>query len=93
MRDVILLEFGFNTLEELYERVRPALHSKKLEMDRLGYLDVEEINIWDYLKSKWKNSSDLTLSDIVDDILNTRSEEIYLHKKKDESQQQKNIEV
>lgn len=71
---MILLEYEFNTLEELYNRVKPALHSKKIEFIRLGYSNINEIDIWNYLKDKWKNSINLTLSDIVDDILNTSCE-------------------
>ena len=73
---MILLEYEFTNLEELYKRVKPALHSKELELERLGYKNIKEFDIWNYLKDKWKSSNDLTLADIVDDILNTDSDEI-----------------
>ncbi len=38
----------------------------------MGLSYIEEKDIWDYLvENKWKVGKDLTLSDIVDDILNT----------------------
>lgn len=70
------MEYEFTNLEELYKRVKPALHSKELELKRLGYSSIKEFDIWNYLKDRWKSSNDLTLADIVDDILNTDSDEI-----------------
>ena len=43
---MILLEYEFNTLEELYNRVKPALHSKKIEFIRLGYSNINEIDVF-----------------------------------------------
>ena len=62
----------FNTLTELYERLLPALETKveELKMNGIKYINVDDI--WDYLKkNKWSKGKDLTLSDCVDDILNT----------------------
>ena len=90
---MILLEYEFNTLEELYNRVKPALHSKKIELRRLGYSNINEIDIWNYLKDKWKNSINLTLSDIVDDILNTSCEIINSYYEEISQNIKKDIEV
>ncbi len=64
------MEFEFSSQEELYQRVEPALKAKLAELHRLGYPYIKLIDIWNYLvETKWKKSRDLTLSDIVDDIL------------------------
>ena len=74
----------FESLEELYKRVKPALSTKKEEMKRCGYNYIKEEDIWNYLKEvKWKSSKDLSLYDMTNDILNTDDEIIdsYLRKK------------
>lgn len=62
----------FNSLEELYRRLKPALTTKKEEMRRNGYNYIKEEDIWNYLKQvKWINSKNLSLYDMTTDILNT----------------------
>lgn len=64
----------FTNLKELYDRLIPALKSKKDELIRLGCNYIEEIDIWNYLKEKrWKNSYNLLLYQMVDDILNVEN--------------------
>lgn len=66
------MDLEFSSLKDLYLRVEPALTSKKTELDRNGLSYIDKKDIWDYLvENKWKMGIDLTLSDIVDDILNT----------------------
>ena len=66
------MDLEFNSLEELYQRIKPALTAKKSEMLRSGLSYIKEEDIWNYLKEiKWRNSSDLSLFDMVSDILNT----------------------
>jgi len=61
----------FETLEELFKRVRPALTTKKNDMHRNGYNYIKEEDIWNYLKEvKWINSKNLFLYDMVSDIIN-----------------------
>ena len=61
----------FNTKEELFNRVKPALKIKEKDLKKLGYLDITLLDVWNYLiESKWSKSKNLVLSDIVDDILN-----------------------
>ena len=88
-----LLKYEFNTLEELYKRVRPALHSKKQELTKFGYTNINEIDIWNCLKEKWKNSINLTLFDIVDDILGISCDDINSYYKKISHNIKKDIEV
>ena len=64
----------FTNLKELYDRLIPALKSKKDELIRLGCNYIDEIDIWNYLKEKrWKNSYNLLLYQMVDDILNVEN--------------------
>ena len=65
------MDFTFSSKEELYLRVKPALRAKVSEMERIGYLNIKDLDIWNYLiLNKWKNEVGITLFDIVDDILN-----------------------
>ena len=65
------MDIEFNSLQELYQRIRPALRTRMRELHRLGYDYVKEEDIWNYLKeTKWKTASDLSLSEMVSDILN-----------------------
>ena len=67
----------FNSVEELYKRVRPALTSKVREFRRSKIEFVKEEDIWNYLiETKWRNGSGLELYHLVDDILNTDNEKI-----------------
>lgn len=78
------MDLEFNNLSELYERLKPALRTKKNEMNRRGYTYIRLEDIWNYLKEvKWKRASDLSLHEMVSDVLNTHDETIdaYLKQK------------
>lgn len=61
----------FNNISELYDRVLPALHSKTKELSRMHLAFIREKDIFNYLiDTKWCNSKDLCLAEVVDDILN-----------------------
>ena len=65
-------EIKFDSLEELYKRIKPALITKKNEMHRDGYIYIKEEDIWNYLKEvKWENAKGLSLYEMTSDILNT----------------------
>ena len=65
-------EVLFDSLDELHNRLMPALKSKRKILGKSGYSYIKEEHIWDYmLKSKWKDVHDLALCDMVDDILHT----------------------
>lgn len=65
------MSITFNSLEELYKRIKPALKTKKEEMRRAGYIYIKEEDIWNYLKEvKWINSKNLSLYQMVNDVLN-----------------------
>lgn len=64
------MDYKFNTKEELYIRVKPALRAKIEELKRLNFGNINEEDVWNYLSNnKWSNSNNLTLSDIVSDII------------------------
>ena len=61
----------FNSIKELYERVKPALKTKCKELKRINYFYIKEEDIWNYLTEvKWANSKNLLLYQMVNDILN-----------------------
>jgi len=67
------MDVEFNSLEELYRRIKPALHTKKEEMKRNGYPYIKEEDIWNYLKEvKWVHSKNLSLYQMVSDVLNVK---------------------
>lgn len=71
------MDIEFSSKEELYQRVKPALKAKAMELKRVGYSYIREIDIWNYLiEIKWSKSRDLMLSDIVNDILKIDNKKI-----------------
>lgn len=80
MKGLVKMEFA--SLRELYARIEPALEAKRMEMIRSGYSYIKKEDIWNYLKEvKWKSSTDLSLAEMVNDILNSDSEIIDDHLK------------
>jgi len=66
------MDLEFTSEQELYKRLKPALLTKCREMQANGYNYIKEEDIWNYLKEiKWKKAQDLSLSEMVNDILNT----------------------
>lgn len=58
------------TLKDLYNRVLPALRTKVKELKNNRISFIREKDVWNCLKNtKWKEENDLTLYDIVNDIL------------------------
>lgn len=72
----------FNSIDVLYNRVRPALQMMKDKSVSIGY-SFDNIDIWNYLvNTKWKDGCDLTLFDIVRDILNINPLDVSLYVKR-----------
>lgn len=68
----------FKNIEELYSRVKPALYSKLKEIKGAGYDIVCERDIWEYLViNVWKKRSDITLSDLINDIFYANNYSVY----------------
>ncbi len=65
------MNYEFTSLEELYNRLKPALEAKRIQMKRNGFNYIRIEDIWNYLKEiKWKKARDLSLYEMVDDVLN-----------------------
>lgn len=83
--------FGLNTLEDLYNRIRPALSSKVSELRLHGKTYIKEEDIWNYLsENDWKQSTCLSLAEMISDIFSLKEEEIcnyVLNTFKDEKRQ------
>ena len=63
-------EIFFDSEEELYDRIKPALRSKKKILLKKGVKYITEQDIWDFMiNNVWVNSSGLELCDMVDIIL------------------------
>ncbi len=61
----------FSSLTDLYNHLLPALRAKRMESSRIEKLHIEEIDIWNYLKStKWNKMNNLEIFEMVDDVLN-----------------------
>ncbi len=72
------MEIEFETLEDLYHRLEPALNSKVCDLERNDYRNISPKEIWEYLaNSKWKRASGLFLHQMVDDILHADNALIY----------------
>ena len=66
------MDITFNSTKELYDRIMPALRTKREEMRRHGYSYIKEEDVWNYLKEvKWVKANNLSLAEMVSDVLNT----------------------
>ncbi len=64
------MDIEFEDAKQLYKRVGPALRVKKRILLKKG-IKKSEKEIFEYLaKEKWSKSVNLTLNDIVNDIIN-----------------------
>lgn len=78
------MEYEFKSLRELYDRITPALTSKRSELKRVGFYHIKEADIWNYLTSnKWLHAHHLTISEMVSDIFDASNDDInnYMIKK------------
>lgn len=78
------MDVTFESEQELYNRVKPALSAKKEEMRRKGYDYIREEDIWNYLKEvEWVRSKNLYLYEMIQDVLHAENELIdrYLRNK------------
>lgn len=65
------IDLGINNKIDLYKRLLPALKCKIRELEKFNIKNVRNEDIWNYLlKNKWGNVTGLSLSEMVDDILN-----------------------
>ena len=72
----------FRSQKELYLNLVPALNVKMKLLKRNKMDDITKEDIWNYLKdNKWNNSVDLTLADMVNDIIHVDNNEVSNYKK------------
>lgn len=74
----------FKSEDELFDRIKPALRSKKKILNKKGAKNITEEDIWDFMvENVWVSSSDLELCDMVDKILHAEDALIieYYHNK------------
>ena len=64
----------FNSVSELYQRLLLALKTKLVDLKRAGYDYLTVEDVWNYLKeSKWKESRNFALHEMVNDIINSEN--------------------
>ena len=74
---------------ELYQELIPAMNVKLKLLKKSNNKDITKEDIWDYLKNqKWKTDINLTLADMVQDIIHTDNFELvrYVKNKKNEKE-------
>ncbi len=60
----------FKSIDELYNRVKPALYSKVQEFKRNHVSYIKEVDIWNYLSTtSWKRAESLSLGEMVSQIM------------------------
>lgn len=71
------MDISFKTEEELYKRLLPVLRIKKNKINVCFSYRITEEEIWKYLKDNiWCSKTNLTLSGMVEDILNIDNHKI-----------------
>ena len=71
----------YTNLRELYKILLPAFMVKKRLLRITKYRDITNEDIWKYLAAnKWKSSINLTISDMVNDIILVDCDSIKKHK-------------
>ena len=67
----------FASKEELYQKIIPAFNVKKRILSITQYKNITNLDIWKYLIiNKWRNAHNLTLNEIVNDIITIEPEKI-----------------
>ena len=60
----------YTSQEELYIKLLPVFKVKRRLNNKTKYPSITNIDIWKYLiKTKWKHSVNLTISEVVNDII------------------------
>jgi hypothetical protein len=62
----------------LYQKLIPAFNVKKRLIKNSKYKEITNENIWRYLtETKWKQANNLSLHDMINDIITVDLEDIY----------------
>ena len=69
--------YEYKSQEELFRGLIPAMNVKIKLLKKSNYNDIGYEDIWNYLRdNKWKNSIDLTLGEMVQDIIHVDNSEL-----------------
>lgn len=82
---VVINMHEYKSQKELYQNLIPALNVKLTLLKNNNYNNITKLDIWNYLKiTKWSKSVNLTLAEMVNDIIHTDNKDIdiYLRKTK-----------
>ena len=74
-------DIKFSSLNELYNRLVPAMETKvrELKLNGINFITVDDI--WNYLKNNnWIRREHLTLGEMVDDIINVSDKDLMDYK-------------
>lgn len=67
----------FTSLSQLYRTLIPAFNVKQRLIKNSKYKEITNENIWSYLTdTKWRNAKDLSLSEMINDIITVDLEHI-----------------
>lgn len=76
--------YEYKNQKDLYEGLIPALNVKLKLLKKSDCPNITKEDIWNYLKeNKWKTSIDLTLADMVQDIIHTDNSNFIAYLKKE----------
>lgn len=74
-------EFKFKSLEELFKKLIPAFNVRVNDLKRSKINGITREDIWNYLKNNnWIRREHLTLSEMVDDIINVSDKDLMDYK-------------
>ena len=72
--------YEYKTQKELFRSLIPAFNVKIRLLKNNNYYNITRKDIWDYLKiNKWRSSVDLTIADMVNDIIHVDNKEIDIY--------------
>ena len=75
--------YEFTSQKELYKKLKPAFNVKLRLLKNTDYKNITNKDIWNYLKdNKWCKSINLTLADMVNDIIHADNKAIDIYIKK-----------
>lgn len=73
----------YNSIKELYNALIPAFNVKIRMFKNSEFNSIQKDDIWNYLKNtKWINSINLTISEMVSDIINVDGYKIIKYKER-----------
>ena len=84
--------YEYRSQKDLYEGLIPAFNVKLKLLKDTEYSYITKEDIWNYLKeNKWTNSVDLTLADMVQDIIHVSQIDIDIYLKNKLKNEEKKI--